>query len=232
MFAVATPGEKIQHLRLSRRPGLTQAELAVALGVSRYQVANYETNRSEPPKKLIAKASKLFNVPEAWFWDGDDLPHNSPAVQSKDVGRPLYPVASVYAPIVLGSPVPAGSWADPDDTEEMIEVPGFLVTKGRFAAIAQGDSMLPIIEQGDLLIFEKNPTPRVGCIVLARNGQSQVTVKTLRTKDNRYTLQSINPAYPDAEADYIEHVGVLVAIWKRDGQGRGSLIYDDGGIRP
>jgi SOS-response transcriptional repressor LexA len=232
MVAVATPGEKMQHLRMSRRPGLTQTELAQALGVTRYKVANWETNRSEVPRPLVVKAAKLFNVPEDWFWDGADLPPDSPALQSIEVGKPLYPVAGVYAEIALGPPVPAGSWADPEGTEEMIEVPGFLVLRGRFACIAQGESMLPLIEQGDLLIFQRNPTPRPGTIVLARNGQNQVTVKTLRVIDNRYVLQSINPAYEDAVADYIEHVGMLVAIWKQDGPNRGTLVYDDGGIRP
>jgi SOS-response transcriptional repressor LexA len=217
---------------MSRRPTITQAELAEMLGLTRFKVANYESGRTELPKQVAKKVAQYWKLPEDWFWDGQDLPPDSPIYQSKDVGAPQHPVAAMYAPMPMGGPVPAGSWADPDDTEEMIEVPGFLVERGRFAATAEGDSMLPLIEQGDLLIFQKESRPRTGTIVLARNGQNQVTVKVLRVKDNRYVLDSLNTAYPVAEADYSEHLGFLVAIWKREGVSKGMLYYDDAGIRP
>lgn len=232
MFDVASPGEKIQHARLSRRPSLSQSDVADMLGITRYKVANYESGRTEPPKQVVEKLARQWKLPEDWFWDNADLPPDSPVYQSKDVGKPLFPAPLPYVEMSLGSPVPAGSWADPDDTEDWIEVPGFLADKGRFAAYAEGESMLPLVEQGDLLIFQKEPRPRPGTIVLARNEKNQVAVKVLRVRDSRYALESLNREYPDAEAEFTQHIGYLVAIWKKDGPSKGMIHYDDGGIRP
>lgn len=207
---------------------MSQKAAAERAGTSRENWANYELGRAEPPIPLIRRVAQESGIPFGWFTDGKDSP--VPAVRA--VSDPLYPVAMLYAPIPLGSPVPAGSWQSPEDTDDMIEVPGMLVARGRFACQAEGESMLPLIEQGDLLIFQSDPRPRPGLIVLARNGHGEVTVKVLRIKENRFVLESMNASFPDATADYIEHIGYLVAIWKREGSGKGMLYYDDGGLRP
>jgi SOS-response transcriptional repressor LexA len=227
------PGEKLRLWREAQKPRLSQRKAAelfeTVTGVTRDTWASYELERAAPPAQLLHAISRRDEIPLVWWWDEsmEQLPLRQPSV-----GDPLYPVAMLYAPMPKGSPVPAGTWASPQDTDEMIEVPGFLVEKGRFACEAEGSSMLPLIEQGDLLIFQGDPRPRPGVIVLARNGHGEVTVKVLRVRDSGYILESLNAAYPHASADYIEHIGYLVAIWKREGSGKGHLNYDDGGIRP
>ena len=44
------------------RKGLSQKEAAEALGINAYQIANYETNRSEPNIETLKKMSKLYRV--------------------------------------------------------------------------------------------------------------------------------------------------------------------------
>ena len=44
------------------RSGLSQKEAAIELGVKPYQIANYETNRSEPNIATLKKMSKLYHV--------------------------------------------------------------------------------------------------------------------------------------------------------------------------
>lgn len=44
------------------RSGLSQKDAAKALGVKPYQLANYETNRSEPNIATLKKMSKLYHV--------------------------------------------------------------------------------------------------------------------------------------------------------------------------
>ena len=44
------------------RSGLSQKEAAQALGIKPYQIANYETNRSEPNIATLKKMSKLYHV--------------------------------------------------------------------------------------------------------------------------------------------------------------------------
>ena len=45
-----------------QRKNLTQAEAAKVLGIKSYQLANYESNRSEPNIKTLKGMSKLYNV--------------------------------------------------------------------------------------------------------------------------------------------------------------------------
>ena len=44
------------------RSELSQKEAAKELGVKPYQIANYETNRSEPNIETLKKMSKLYHV--------------------------------------------------------------------------------------------------------------------------------------------------------------------------
>ena len=52
-----------RRFRLYRqRSKLTQAEAAKVLGIKSYQLANYESNRSEPNIKTLKGMSKLYHV--------------------------------------------------------------------------------------------------------------------------------------------------------------------------
>ena len=45
-----------------RRMHLTQKEAAKLIGVKSYQLANYESNRSEPSLKVLIAMAKTYNV--------------------------------------------------------------------------------------------------------------------------------------------------------------------------
>ena len=45
-----------------QKKNLTQAEAAKVLGIKSYQLANYESNRSEPNIQTLKGMSKLYNV--------------------------------------------------------------------------------------------------------------------------------------------------------------------------
>ena len=53
-------GKRIQHTRLIQ--GLTQADLAVKLGVSRSLVAMFETGLALPPVEQVTKLNDVFGV--------------------------------------------------------------------------------------------------------------------------------------------------------------------------
>ena len=60
-----------------QRNNLTQAEAAKVLGIKSYQLANYESNRSEPNIKTLKGMSKLYQV------SIDFLVGNSPLFESE-----------------------------------------------------------------------------------------------------------------------------------------------------
>ncbi len=45
-----------------RRANLTQKEAAEKIGINDYQLANYETNRSQPSLEILKKMSKAYLV--------------------------------------------------------------------------------------------------------------------------------------------------------------------------
>lgn len=53
-------GERYQSFR--KKKNLSQKEAASLLGIKPYQLANYETNRSEPSIRVLKDMSRLYKV--------------------------------------------------------------------------------------------------------------------------------------------------------------------------
>ena len=53
-------GKRFQLYR--RRKHLTQKEAAKLIGVKSYQLANYESNRSEPSLKVLIAMSRVYHI--------------------------------------------------------------------------------------------------------------------------------------------------------------------------
>ena len=58
-------GKRIVELR--KRQGLTQAELARAMGISRSALSLYEIEKREPDIETLSKLASLFNVPVGYI---------------------------------------------------------------------------------------------------------------------------------------------------------------------
>ena len=64
-------GQRIRTMRLSR--GMTQADLAKAIGQSQSSITMYETGRREPDFETLEALADVFNVPMIAFVDGDGV---------------------------------------------------------------------------------------------------------------------------------------------------------------
>lgn len=62
---------KERFVELRKALGLTQQEFANKLGVSRSNVAGYETGRQSPSDTAIALVCKEYGVNEKWLRDGE-----------------------------------------------------------------------------------------------------------------------------------------------------------------
>ena len=95
--------------------------------------------------------------------------------------KPSTMVASKFSRIPLLSSVQAGSPTDHGDLcyDEYIEVPGSL-PKGCYALKVSGDSMSPLIDDGDMVVVDPNRWPKPGDCIVARSeleNLSEATVK-------------------------------------------------------
>jgi len=93
----------------------------------------------------------------------------------------------------------------------------FRVTEDSFLVEAVGDSMSPMIEEGDLVLADKSSTAEDGQLVVVIHNET-AKIKKFFKKASVVILQSINPAYPPLSAyidDDIEIAGVVTGIVRK-----------------
>lgn len=110
-----------------------------------------------------------------------------------------------------------------DHITQMIPVPlrilGRNSRKQLYLVRAVGDSMVPKIEDGDLIIMEENPAPQAGNIVVARIAEG-FTVKIFKETDSEYILKPYNQKYEpfvfrkDQVNEAFNIDGVAVGVFK------------------
>lgn len=136
----------------------------------------------------LVKAEPMPSVGEIW-----------PCAESVEVPLllPLFEEA-----VRAGFPSPAA-----DYESVRLDIADYLIRhpSATFYARACGDSMLPGIRPGDLLVVDRAVEPFDGSVVIAvLNGE--MTLKRLRLRDERAVLVPDNPDYPpiavSPEADF------------------------------
>lgn len=94
---------------------------------------------------------------------------------------------------------------------DLIELPGG--EEGSIALKVQGDSMLPVYRDGDVLIVRPETNARVGDRVVVRTTGGEVMAKVLEKRSAaRIELRSLNPEHPgrDIAAGDVEWIARIV----------------------
>ena len=166
---------QLKQIRAQR--GLSQEQLAKAIGVSRSTIAMWETGGSQPDAQMLLKLSSLVGV------SIDVLLGNSAQVPHK---------VNVYGDIPAGVPVEAI-----EDVLGQIEVEADTLRDGYdyFALRLKGDSMVPEYRHGDVVLFRKSPSARAGEDVAAMIGEQDATFKRFTRSDTGIVLRPLNPDY-------------------------------------
>jgi transcriptional regulator with XRE-family HTH domain len=221
------PGDKVERLLFAR--DMSVNKLAKKIGRSRQVVNAWVKNESIPRDETEWKP-----IAEFFGMTLDELldPRDNLSRFTGQLSDPKFPVDGIDAPMALWPSVPCGDWEQPDETTDFIDVPGFLVARDRIASKVQGESMEPRLQHGDLLIFQMDQMPRYGRIVLARNGDNEVSCKVLKKTPIGADLVSLNPDHPSQATKRWEVLGYLIAILRDYAKGRGSIEWDEGGIGP
>lgn len=197
-------GEIIKMLRKER--GLTQEQLGDIIGVQKSAIAKYESGRVENLKRhSIEKLAKFFDVTPSFLLgiDEDQEIYTSAKVD--------YILVPLYANICCGN----GGFVD-DNIVDYVPVPsqGLNTNKEHFCMVATGDSMEPMINEGDLLVFEKNSSPRENMIGAFCIGENEATCKKYVVQGTIVMLKPLNAKYDPmlVEAEDIRCVGCLRKI--------------------
>ena len=125
-------------------------------------------------------------------------------------------------PVPLLGRVPAGEPTFSEEyTEDMLLLDDSIAGgEGVFAVRVKGDSMIGAgINDGDIAIVKRNPTPRSGEIVVALI-EDEVTLKRFILKESKAILRPENEAYEDIDLSVLGHdrisiIGTVQALVRR-----------------
>ena len=176
-----TVGEKIKKLRKSL--GLTQTELGQRVGVQKNAVSKWECGRVEDiPTSTIKQLASLFGVPASYLIDDDSthIPAGfSPMPETELVPR--------IGRIACGDPITAEE--NVEDQDEVLKS-----WHADFTLVCCGDSMVPKIEDGDVVAIRSQPTVENGEIAAVRIGD-EATLKRVFLHPDYIELRPLNPEY-------------------------------------
>lgn len=215
------------RIRAARdRSGLTQAQLAAHLSVSRAAVAQWETGASDPALEKIALIARALRVTPDFLLTGAGAgmaPATPPATGPQSTASPATP-QTTDVPLV-GS---AGAAALEDGffvlngqiVDYVRRPPGIAHNRAAFALHVRGDSMAPRFEEGDLIYLDPHRPARLGDFVLVelvpdRAGDPGVALlkRLVGRSASKLTLAQYNPAREfDIAADRVQRVVAVLSL--------------------
>lgn len=171
---------RVKELRKQKH--ITQEELGKVLDIQKAAISKYENGRAEPSTEVLKKMSAYFGV------SIDYLLGNSPAkLSAQKLGRGVR--IPVLGRVVAGIPIEA--------VEEILdyeEITPELAATGEFFALqVKGDSMLPKLEEGDVVIVKKQADVETGDIAIVLVNGDEATIKQVKKVTGGIMLYGFNP---------------------------------------
>lgn len=208
-------GDKIKDLRDLNN--LSQAQLAIKLGISRSLISHWESNNRKPSYTELEKLSNIFEVTADYLIGTTTVPDGEVVSTKKKTHNKMRLVeVPLYSSVSCGN----GCFVD-DNIEDYIQVTNKMLNphKKYFCQYAKGDSMIDEnINDGDLLVFEITQTINNGQIgSFCIDFSDAVCKKFYHDKENNIiTLQSANndylPITITAENENFKTVGKLSLV--------------------
>ena len=167
-------GEKLKVAR--KNANMSQEALAKELGVNRVAISNYEQNKNEPTFANVRKIIKILKLPNDYF-----------GAQEKESIKtiPLIGLASCGIPQEYDM-----------NGYEPVPVSNELYKDGMYAVRAEGDSMSPKINDGNLVYCVANEHIENGNIVhYTINGESGIKKYKINEKGDIISLVPLNSEY-------------------------------------
>lgn len=174
---------KLFSKRLSemmQRENINQVELSRIIGVSESTVGKWILCKSMPRMGIIQKLADHFHIGKSYFLE--EAPKDS-----SPIGRGVR--IPVLGRVVAGIPIEA--------VEEILdyeEITPELAATGEFFALqVKGDSMLPKLEEGDIVIVKKQEDVETGDIAIVLVNGDEATIKQVKKVEGGIMLYGFNP---------------------------------------
>lgn len=179
---------------LLREKGLTQLDIVARFDVSKSTASGWFTGNKLPRMWRVDELANWLGVPRSRLLD--DPQREQESSDPSSIMRPIIH-KGVRIP-VLGS-IPAGIPIEAiEDVIGWEEIPYELTHSGAeyFALKVQGESMYPVVLDGDVVIIRKSDTCRSGQICLVYVNGTDATLKRVTLDEEKKTL-TIKPENPN-----------------------------------
>ena len=205
--------ERLKLLRTSK--GLSQADFAKQIKISKSSVNMYERGEREPSFKTLEHIADYFNVDMDYLLGKSDIVNKTqwtPQIPSAPNIMPMPEMRKIplLGTIACGEPILAV-----ENIDEYISIPKDLA--GDFALTCKGDSMINArIFDGDIVYIRQQDTVENGEIAAVLI-DGEATLKRVRLFDDHISLEPENPMYKplvywNEEMNTIRILGKAVAF--------------------
>lgn len=175
---------RLKSLRIEK--GFTQAYIASILGITRAAYTNIENGKREPDFATIKKLADLYSVTSDFLIGRYDTLSGPPPPSTP--GSEWIPVRGRVA---AGTPIEMV-----EDIQDYEEISKEMVAKGEHIALKiKGDSMEPIICDGDVVIVRLQPDVESGKIAVVTVNGDDATVKRIKKRPEGLLLIPNNQSY-------------------------------------
>lgn len=177
-------GEKIKERRLELH--MTQEALAERMGYKgKSSINKIEKGFQDIPLSKVEEFARVLHTTPAALMGWDDI------VTPVDLSD--YVMIPVYGRIPAGVPRRSEEYVD-----EHIQVPRSWTIGGQELAglRVSGESMLPLIQDGDLVVYQYQPDVESGSIGICRiDGDDATVKKVIKQEPHTVILQPLNPTF-------------------------------------
>lgn len=187
--------------------GLKIKDFSNKTGIPYQSLLKYLSGERTPTEENLQKMAIHLGVNLNWLLTGEGEPFIK-----HEISKDAIPIKKI--PVVAR--VPAGfPNIVSEQVIEYIHLPD--IPDNALAVIAKGESMSPLIKDGDYVIFLPMPVDIFpGDIVIVNNDWGETMIKRYKIKDNTPYLVSENPEYPTYQPnEHYKIVGKAISVWRK-----------------
>lgn len=172
---------------LRKEKGLTMKKFGALFNIAESTVSLYETGKRDIDISLLSKIAKYFGVSIDYLLgvtDSNLSPINAPLTAGAKI--------KVFGRVPAGIPVEAI-----EDIIDEIEISEKMANDDHeyLALLVTGESMLPIYQDGDIVIIRKQETANTGDDIVAYVNGYDATLKRLQRYKEGIRLKALNPNF-------------------------------------
>lgn len=183
---------------LRNEKGESLEKIAKYLNVTLQTISNYETEKRDMTPDTILKLAQYFDVSTDYLLGKTDL-RNA--------------VVSISKIPILGTVKAGYDWLAEENVVDYITLKETIPNINEYYALKiTGQSMLPLLSEGDLVIVHGQDDVESGqTAVILINGEEATVKKVIKTNDG-IELHAMNPYYPVKKFTYEDMKNIPVKI--------------------